>query len=158
MTLLKRLIILGFLTLLCSIPFFSTLLVTNIGVRFLVLSIIIVIFSLVLPGTLLLKKINFVTAHFLETVVVGTSLIIGVAILVHPIFGVLGISRFTFVLFVFIGIIYAVFNTSEFSILITKSRLRLFTLVSFGLIPFGIWVGRQANVVPINNFDKPVTE
>jgi hypothetical protein len=153
-TLLKRLITLGFLTLLCSIPFFSTLLVTNIGIRFLALSIIIVIFSLVVPGTLLLKKINFVTAHFLETVLVGTSLMIGVAILVHPIFGVLGISRFTFVLFVFIGLIYSVFNTPKFPILITKSRLRLFTLVSFGLIPFGIWVGRQANVVPINNFDN----
>ena len=151
---LKRLLNLGFLAFACLIPIFSIFLIANIGIRFLVLSILIVIFSLVIPGTFLLKHINFKSVNFLESVVVGTTFASSIALLVHPILGLFGIARYTYIVFIVIGFILIGFNISKFSIRFVKNNFRIPALVSFILIPYGLWIGRQANVVPINNFDK----
>jgi hypothetical protein len=92
--------------------------------------------------------------NFLDTVVVGTTFASSIALLVHPILGLFGIARYTYIVFVIVGLIYLGFNISKFSIRFVKHNFRIPALVSFILIPYGLWVGRQANVVPINNFDK----
>ena len=154
MILLKRLLNLGFLAFACMIPIFSIFLIANIGIRFLVLSILIVIFSLIIPGTFLIKYTNFKSVNFLESVVIGTTFASSIALLVHPILGLFGIARYTYIVFIVIGFIYLGFNISKFSIRFVKDNFRIPALVSFILIPYGLWIGRQANVVPINNFDK----
>jgi hypothetical protein len=136
------------------IPIFSIFLIANIGIRFLVLSILIVIFSLIIPGTFLLKYTKLKSENFLETVVIGTTLASSIALLVHPILGLFGIGRYTYIVFIIIGFILIGFNLSKFSIRFIKNNFRIPALVSFILIPYGLWIGRQANVVPINNFDK----
>ena len=154
MILLKRLLNLGFLAFACIIPIFSVFLIANIGIRLLVLSILIVIFSLIIPGTFLLKSVNFKSEDFLENIVIGTTLASGIALLLHPILGIFGASRYTFIIFVIIGFIYLGYNFSKFSIRHIKINFKVPALISFFLIPYGLWIGRQANVVPINNFDK----
>lgn len=119
-----------------------------------VLSILIVIFSLIIPGTFLLKYFKFKSGNFLEAVVIGTALGSSIALLVHPILGLFGILRLTFIVFIIIGLIFIGFNISKFSIRFVKNNFRIPALVSFILIPYGLWIGRQANVVPINNFDR----
>ncbi|KGA20884.1 hypothetical protein GM51_4770 [freshwater metagenome] len=136
------------------IPIFSIFLVANIGIRFLVLSILIVIFSLIFPGTFLLKYFKFKAANFLESVVIGVTLASSIALLVHPILGLFGIARYTYIVFIIIGFIFLGFNLSKLSIRFLKHNFKIPALVSFILIPYGLWIGRQANVVPINNFDK----
>ena len=136
------------------IPVFSIFLIANIGIRFLALSILIVIFSLIIPGTFLLKNVNFKSENFFEFIVIGTTLASGIALLIHPILGLFGTSRYTFIVFIITGFIYLGFNMSKFSISFVKNNFRIPVLVSFILIPYGLWIGRQANVVPINNFDK----
>ena len=119
-----------------------------------VLSILIVIFSLIIPGTFLLKYFKFKSGNFLEAVVIGTALGSSIALLVHPILGLFGILRLTFIVFIIIGLIFIGFNISKFSIRFVKNNFRIPALVSFILSPYGLWIGRQANVVPINNFDR----
>jgi hypothetical protein len=136
------------------IPIFSIFLIANIGIRFLMLSILIVIFSLIIPGTFLLKNVNFKSENFFEFIVIGTTLASGIALLIHPILGLFGTSRYTYIVFIIIGIIFIGFNILKFSNSFIKNNFRIPALVSFILIPYGLWIGRQANVVPINNFDK----
>jgi hypothetical protein len=119
-----------------------------------VLSILIVIFSLIIPGTFLLKNANFKSEIFFENIVIGTTLASGIALLLHPILGLFGIARFTYIIFIIVGFTYLGFNISKFSLRFTSNNFRIPALVSFILIPYGLWAGRQANVVPINNFDK----
>ena len=136
------------------IPIFSIFLIANIGIRFLVLSILIVIFSLIIPGTFLLKYLKFKSENFLETFIIGTTFASGVALLLHPILGLFGIARFTYIIFIIVGFTYLGFNISKFSVRHIKINFKVPVLISFFLIPYGLWIGRQANVVPINNFDK----
>jgi hypothetical protein len=117
-------------------------------------SILIVIFSLIIPGTFLLKYTKLKSENFLESVVIGVTLASSIALLVHPILGLFGIARYTYIVFIIIGFILIGFNISKFSISFVKNNFRIPVLVSFILIPYGLWIGRQANVVPINNFDK----
>ena len=109
---------------------------------------------MIIPGTFLLKYIKFKSENFLESGVIGTTLASSIALLVHPILGLFGIARYTFILFIFIGFIFIGLNISKFSIRFGKNNFRIPALISFILIPYGLWIGRQANVVPINNFDK----
>ena len=154
MILLKRLVKLGFITLVCSIPIFSVFLVANIGLRYLVLSFLFVTFSLIIPGIFLIKVTKLKIDNCLETIVFGATFASGLALLVHPAFGYLRIAQYTPFVFILFGVIFLVLNTRKFSIHTLKINLQYFTVVSFVLIPYGIWVGRQANVVPINSFDK----
>jgi hypothetical protein len=78
----------------------------------------------------------------------------GIAVLVHPLMGFFGLGEFSYLLFVMIGIILIFTNFRKFSLGVQNLNLKLSYLISFLLIPFGLWVGRQANVVPINNFDN----
>jgi hypothetical protein len=117
-------------------------------------SILIVIFSLIIPGTFLLKYTKLKSENFLESVVIGTTLASSIALLVHPFLGLFGIARYTYIVFIIVGFIFIGLNLSKFSIRFIKNNFRIPALVSFILIPYGLWIGRQANVVPINNFDK----
>ena len=109
---------------------------------------------MIIPGTFLLKYFKFNSENFLETVVIGTTFASGVALLLHPILGLFGIARFTFIIFIIVGFTYLGFNISKFSVRRIKINFKVPVLISFFLIPYGLWIGRQANVVPINNFDK----
>jgi hypothetical protein len=152
--LLKRLVNLGFITLVCSIPIFSVFLVANIGRKYLVLSCLLVTLSLIIPGTFFIKITKLKIENFLETIVLGTTIASGLALLVHPAFGYLRIAQYTAFVFMLIGVIFLLVNRNKHSIKARKLNLRYFTMVPFILIPYGIWVGRQANVVPIKSFDK----
>ena len=135
---LKRLLNLGFLAFACLIPIFSIFLVANIGIRFLVLSILIVIFSLIIPGTFLLKYLKFKSENFLETFIIGTTFASGVALLLHPILGLFGIARFTYIIFIIVGFTYLGFNISKFSVRHIKINFKVPVLISFFLIPYGL--------------------
>ena len=154
MILLKRLGSLGIATSICLIPILSVFQVANIGVRYLVLSFLLVSLALIIPGVFLIKKTELKMESFFETVVLGTAVASAIAMLIHPVFGHLGIAQYSTFIFILIGFIYLLLNTRKFLIHALKINLRYFTMVAFILIPYGIWVGRQANVVPINNFDK----
>jgi hypothetical protein len=104
------------------IPIFSIFLIANIGIRFLALSILIVIFSLIIPGTFLLKYTKLKSENFLETLVIGTTLASSIALLVHPILGLFGIARYTYIVFIIIGFIFIGFNVSKFSIRFIKYK------------------------------------
>ena len=154
MILLKRLVNLGFITLVCSIPVLSVFLVANIGLKYLVLSFLLLTLSLIIPGIFFIKIAKLEIENFLETIVLGTTLASGLALLVHPAFGYLRIAQYTAFVFILIGVIFLLVHRNKHSIEAIKLNLRYFTMVSFILIPYGIWVGRQAKVVPLNSFDK----
>ena len=150
----KRLALLALFKIALLIPIFSVFLVTNIGYKNLVIALLVVLFSLVIPGSLVLETIRFKTSGFLENIVLGTSIAAGLALLVHPLMGLVGLGKFTFLLFIVIGIVLIITRFSSFSFTVKNLNLRLAFLISFLLIPFGIWVGRQADVVPIKDFDN----
>ena len=150
----KRLALLALFKIALLIPIFSVFLVTNIGYKNLVIALLVVLFSLVIPGSLVLETIRFKTSGFLENIVLGTSIAAGLALLVHPLMGLVGLGKFTFLLFIVIGIVLVITRFSSFSFTVKNLNLRLAFLISFLLIPFGIWVGRQADVVPIKDFDN----
>ena len=135
-------------------PALSVFLVTNIGYRFLILSILLVIFALAIPGVVLLKKLRFKTDHFMETLILGVSFASSIAILIHPLMGFADFGKYTGYLFIFIGLIALLLNSKKLFTSPSSLNLKIGSIYSFVLIPFGIWVGRQANVVPINNFDQ----
>jgi hypothetical protein len=120
----------------------------------LAIALLVVSFSLLIPGSLFLETIRFKTSGFLENIVLGTAVAAGIAVLVHPLMGFFGLGDFSYLLFVMIGIILIFTNFRKFSLSVQNLNLKLSYLISFLLIPFGLWVGRQANVVPINNFDN----
>ena len=150
----KRLALLALFKIALLIPIFSVFLVTNIGYKNLVIALLVVLFSLVIPGSLVLETIRFKTSGFLENIVLGTSVAAGLALLVHPLMGFSGLGKFTFLLFIVIGIVLVITRFKSFSLTVKNLNLRLSFLISFLLIPFGIWVGRQADVVPIKDFDN----
>ena len=150
----KRLALLALFKIALLIPIFSVFLVTNIGYKNLVIALLVVLFSLVIPGSLVLETIRFKTSGFLENIVLGTSVAAGSALLVHPLMGFVGLGKFTFLLFIVIGIVLIITSFRSFSFTVKNLNLRLSFLISFLLIPFGIWVGRQADVVPIKDFDN----
>jgi hypothetical protein len=152
--LVKRLALLALFKIALLIPIFSVFLVTNIGYKNLAISLLVVSFSLLIPGSLFLDTIRFKTSGFLENIVLGTSVAAGLALLVHPLMGFVGLGRFTFLLFIIIGIVLIITRFRSFSFTVKNLNLRLSFLISFLLIPFGIWVGRQADVVPIKDFDN----
>ena len=135
-------------------PALSVFLVTNIGYRFLILSILLVIFALAIPGVVLLKKLRFKTDHFMETLILGVSFASSIAILIHPLMGFADFGKYTGYLFIFIGLIALLLNSKKLFTSPSSLNLKIGSIYSFVLIPFGIWVGRQANVVPIKNFDQ----
>lgn len=135
-------------------PALSVFLVTNIGYRFLILSILLVIFALAIPGVVLLKKLRFKTDHFMETLILGVSFASSIAVLIHPLMGFAGFGKYTSYFFIFIGLIALLLNSKKLFTSPSSLNLKIGSIYSFVLIPFGIWVGRQANVVPINNFDQ----
>lgn len=135
-------------------PALSVFLVTNIGYRFLILSILLVIFALAIPGVVLLKKLRFKTDHFMETLILGVSFASSIAILIHPLMGFADFGKYTGYLFIFIGLIALLLNSKKLFTSPSSLNLKIGSIYSFVLIPFGIWVGRQANIVPINNFDQ----
>ena len=112
------------------------------------------IFALAIPGVVLLKKLRFKTDHFLETLLLGVSFASSIAILIHPLIGFAGFGRYTGYLFIFVGFIALLFNFRNLFTSPSSLNLKIGSLYSLVLIPFGIWVGRQADVVPINNFDQ----
>jgi len=136
------------------VPALSVFLVTNIGYRFLILSILLVIFALAIPGVVLLKKLRFKTDHFMETLILGVSFASSIAILIHPLMGFADFGKYTGYLFIFIGLIALLLNSKKLFTSPSSLNLKIGSIYSFVLIPFGIWVGRQANVVPIKNFDQ----
>ena len=150
----KRLALLALFKIALLIPIFSVFLVTNIGYKNLVIALLVVLFSLVIPGSLVLETIRFKTSGFLENIVLGTSIAAGLVLLVHPLMGFSGLGKFTFLLFIIIGIVLIITRFRSFSFTVKNLNLRLSFLISFLLIPFGIWVGRQADVVPIKDFDN----
>jgi hypothetical protein len=152
--LVKRLALLALFKIALLIPIFSVFLVTNIGYKNLVIALLVVLFSLLIPGSLFLETVRFKTSGFLENIVLGTSVAAGLALLVHPLMGFVGLGRFTFLLFIVIGIVLVITRFKSFSLTVKNLKLRLAFLISFLLIPFGIWIGRQANVVPIKDFDN----
>ena len=154
MILIKRLALVTLLKIALLIPILSVFLVTNIGYMNLAIALMVVSFSLLIPGSLFLETIKFKTSGFLENIVLGTAVAAGLAILVHPLMGYFGLGNFSYLLFVMIGIIFIFTNFRKFSLSVQNLNLKLSYLISFLLIPFGLWVGRQANVVPINNFDN----
>ena len=112
------------------------------------------IFALAIPGVVLLKKLRFKTDHFLETLLLGVSFASSIAILIHPLIGFAGFGRYTGYLFIFVGFIALLFNFRNLFTSPSSLNLKIGSLYSLVLIPFGIWVGRQADVVPIKNFDQ----
>ena len=150
----KRLALLALFKIALLIPIFSVFLVTNIGYKNLAISLLVVSFSLLIPGSLVLETIRFKTSGFLENIVLGTSIAAGLVLLVHPLMGFSGLGKFTFLLFIIIGIVLIITRFRSFSFTVKNLNLRLSFLISFLLIPFGIWVGRQADVVPIKDFDN----
>ena len=150
----KRLAFLALFKIALLSPIFSVFLVTNIGYKNLVIALFVVLFSLVIPGSLVLETIRFKTSGFLENIVLGTSVAAGLALLVHPLMGFVRLGKFTFLLFIVIGIVLVITRFKSFSLTVKNLNLRLSFLISFLLIPFGIWVGRQADVVPIKDFDN----
>ena len=150
----KRLALLALFKIALLIPILSVFFVTNIGYKNLAISLLVVSFSLLIPGTLVLETIRFKTSGFLENIVLGTSIAAGLALLVHPLMGFSGLGKFTFLLFIIIGIVLIITRFRSFSFNVKNLNLRLSFLISFLLIPFGIWVGRQADVVPIKDFDN----
>ena len=94
-------------------PALSVFLVTNIGYRFLILSILLVIFALAIPGVVLLKKLRFKTDHFMETLILGVSFASSIAILIHPLMGFADFGKYTGYLFIFIGLIALLLNSKK---------------------------------------------
>jgi hypothetical protein len=117
-------------------------------------ALLVVSFSLLIPGSLILETLKFKTSGFLENLVLGTAVAAGLAVLVHPLMGLVGMGDFSYLLFVIIGIILIIVNFRNLSLVVKDLNLKLSFLISFLLIPFGLWVGRQADVVPINDFDN----
>ncbi len=154
MILIKRLAFVTLLKIALLIPILSVFLVTNIGYMNLAIALLVVSFSLLIPGSLLLETLKFKTSGFLENLVLGAAVAAGIAVLVHPLMGFVGLGDFSYQLFIMIGIILFLTNFRKFSLSVRNLNLKLSYLISFLLIPFGLWVGRQANVVPINNFDN----
>ena len=148
MILVKRLALLALFKIALLIPILSVFFVTNIGYKNLAISILVVLFSLLIPGSLFLDTIRFNTSGFLGNIVLGTTVASGLAVLVHPLMGFVGLGKFTFLLFIVIAIVLIITRFRSFSFTVKNLNLRLSFLISFLLIPFGIWVGRQADVVP----------
>ena len=154
MILFKRLALLVLFKISLLIPILSVFLVTNIGYKNLGFALVIVTFSLLIPGSLLLETLGFKTSGALENIVLGTSVAAGLAVLIHPLMGLIGIGKFTYLLFIVFGIILVISNFRNLFFDVKNLNIKLSFLISFLLIPFGIWVGRQADVVPIKDFDN----
>ena len=150
----KRLALVVLLKIALLIPILSVFLVTNIGYMNLAIALLVVSFSLLIPGSLILETLRFKTSGFLDKIVLGTAVAAGLAVLIHPLMGFMGLGNLSYLLFVLIGIILIILNYRSFSLVVKNLNLKLSFLISFLLIPFGIWVGRQADIVPINNFDN----
>ncbi len=90
----------------------------------------------------------------METLILGVSFASSIAILIHPLMGFADFGKYTGYLFIFIGLIALLLNSKKLFTSPSSLNLKIGSIYSFVLIPFGIWVGRQANVVPIKNFDQ----
>ena len=90
----------------------------------------------------------------METLTLGVSFASSIAVLIHPLMGFAGFGKYTSYFFIFIGLIALLLNSKKLFTSPSSLNLKIGSIYSFVLIPFGIWVGRQANVVPINNFDQ----
>ena len=155
MILTKRLLSVGLFKIAVLVPIFCVFLVTDIGLKNLLLSILLVFFALIVPGSLFIISKNFEITNSFEVVILGTTVAAAAALLVHPVLATLGIGKYTFVLFIIVGILFIVMRSKDlFRIVGINLNLKFNYLVSLVLIPFSIWIGRQANVVPIKNFDQ----
>ena len=73
MILAERLALFALLKIALLIPILSVFLVTNIGYMNLAIALLVVSFSLLIPGSLLLETLKFKTSGFLENLVLGTA-------------------------------------------------------------------------------------
>ena len=155
MILTKRLLSVGLFKIAVLVPIFCVFLVTDIGLKNLLLSILLVFFALIVPGSLFIISKNFEITNSFEVVILGTTVAAAAALLVHPVLATLGIGKYTFVLFIIVGILFIVMRSKDlFRIVGINLNLKFNYLVSLVLIPFSIWIGRQANVVPIKNVTR----
>ena len=136
------------------LPIIAVFAVTNSGPKNLLIGVFVIFFALFIPGAFWVTRLKISQKGSFEFLVLGTTLMAGLALLVHPILGLFGLSKFTALFFVFVGFVIFVLNLKQLIRLKINFDLKNSYLISLLLIPFGIWVGRQADVVPINNFDQ----
>jgi hypothetical protein len=127
----------------------SVFLVTDIDLNSFLIGLSILTFAILIPG-FVVGNLNFsqntITS---EKIILGTTAVLGFALLVHPIFGKFGVANYTWIVFLILSLFFIIkdkFNLNNFS---SFNFWVLFLI----LLPVGIWIGRQADVVPIKNFD-----
>ena len=127
----------------------SVFLVANIDLNSYLKSLIIISLTLIIAGFILGNLAFSISSSNSEKIVLGTTIMANFALLIHPIFGKLGISKFTWIFFLLISIILLVKYYSQFKTINIINNWLIFLL----LLPISLWIGRQSNVVPIKNFD-----
>lgn len=133
----------GFLALLC------VFLVAETPLDSVAISTIFVFLTLLIPGIIIANYLNVQNSSLSEKIIIGLSITSAIAMLIHPLMAKIGISKYSGLIMLILGLILLIFNK------IKRIDVAKFNWIQFlVLLPFSIWVGRQANVVPIKNFDQ----
>ena len=132
------------------LAFSSVFLVADIDLNSYLISLIILFSTLFVSGFILGNLVLSSSSTNSEKIILGTSITASFALLIHPIFGKLGISKFTWITFLFLSIILIF----KYGNLFSKIKVINYWILLLILLPISLWIGRQANVVPIKNFDS----
>ena len=127
----------------------SVFLVANIDLNSYLKSLIIISLTLIISGFILGNLAFSISSTNSEKIVLGITIMASFALLIHPIFGKLGISKFTWIFFLLISIFLIIKYYGQFKTINIINNWLIFLL----LLPISLWIGRQSNVVPIKNFD-----
>lgn len=121
------------------------------------LALIFATISILIPGFLLMRALSAFTNDYLAEIVYGSSVIISLIILIHPLLSRLNLGFLTFSIVLLIGVISFIIAYKK-NLLNQPKLIELKQIILFIplLIIISIWLGRQAAAVPASNLDLSV--
>ena len=118
------------------------------------LALIFAVVTILVPGIFLMRALNAFTNDYLAELVYGSTVIISIIILVHPIFSRFDLGYLTTVLVLLIGVVSFVISLKR-GLLNSPKLIELAPLFIYIplLVIIAIWLGRQAAAIPATNLD-----
>lgn len=123
------------------------------------LALIFAILSILIPGIYLMRALKAFPDDYLAELIYGSSIIVSIIILVHPVLSRFNLGFFTSVLVISIGIVSLILSIKNNSLNTPKLvNLKSIALTVSILIFISIWLGRQAATIPASQLDLFVVE
>ena len=121
------------------------------------LALIFATVSILIPGFLLMRALSAFTNDYLAEIIYGSSIIISLIILIHPLLSRFDLGFLTFSIVLLIGVV-SFFISYKKNLLNQPKLIEIKQTLLFLplLIIISIWIGRQAAAVPASNLDQSV--